>query len=222
MAKKKPAKKKAAPVKAKKAAARKPAAKPAKKAAPKPTKKKVSPVPRGYATVTATMNQADAAATIEFCKEVFGAKVRMTMPSPDGKLMHCELQIGDSVVMVSDAIMEPARVASLFLYVPDVDKVYARALAAGASPLMAPMDQFWGDRFARVVDKFGNFWGIATHVEDLTPAQMKKRSAEAAAKMAQPAAAALPPPPPSAPPPLSTNGESDYDHDDSDHTDSSW
>lgn len=216
-AKKKPAKKKvAAPKKAKKAAARKPVAKKPSKATKAPAKKKVSPVPRGYATVTATMNQADAAATIAFCQEVFGAKVRTQMPTADGKLMHCELQIGDSVVMISDAIMEPARVASLFLYVPDVDKVYAKALAAGATPIMAPMDQFWGDRFARVIDKFGNHWGLATHVEDLTPAQMKKRSAEAAAAMAQPTSAAPEAPMPVADTaPSTTNGSID-------HTDNSW
>jgi len=137
--------------------------------------KKVHPIPKGYGTVTASLNQNDAGALIAFCKKAFGAKVRMTMPGPGGKLMHAELEIGDSVVMISDAVQEPARVAGLFLYVPSVDKTVAKAVKAGAKVITPVQDMFWGDRFGRVCDPFGNFWAIATHVEDVSPAELKKR-----------------------------------------------
>jgi uncharacterized glyoxalase superfamily protein PhnB len=146
------------------------------------------PVPRGYRTVTGTMNQVDAAATIAFCKKAFGAKVRMKMPGPGGKLMHAELEIGDSVVMISDAVQEPARVASFFLYVPDVDKTVARAVKAGAKVLMPTMNMFWGDRLGRVIDPFGNYWSVATHVENVSAAEMKKRQKAERARMAKMAA----------------------------------
>lgn len=139
------------------------------------TKTKVRPVPRGYSTVTAAMNQTDAAATIEFCKKVFGAKVRIRMKAPGGKIAHAEMQIGDSIVMISDAMRDPARVSGLFLYVPAVDKVFARAVKAGATVTMRPADQFWGDRYGRLIDPFGNHWAIATHVENVRPAELKKR-----------------------------------------------
>ena len=92
--------------------------------------KKVPPIPRGYRTVTATMNQNDSAATIAFCKKAFGAKLRSKVPGPGGKIMHAELQIGDSVVMLSDAMQEPARVSSMWLYVEKVDKTFAKAVLA--------------------------------------------------------------------------------------------
>src|SRR5262245_4714930 len=101
-----------------------------KKAVKNGAKPAVKPVPRGYRTVTATMNQTDASATIAFMKKAFGAKVRNKMKGPGGKLMHCEVEIGDSVVMLSDAVMEPARQASLFLYVENVDKTMAKAVKA--------------------------------------------------------------------------------------------
>lgn len=148
------------------------------------TKKKVSPIPKGYHTVTATLNQVDAKATMEFCKKVFGGKVRMTMPGPTGKLIHAEMEIGDSVIMLSDSVMEPARVTSLFVYVPDVDKTIAKAVKAGAKVLMPPETHFWGDRMGRIADPFGNLWGIATHVEDVSPAEVKKRSKAFAKRMA--------------------------------------
>src|SRR5688572_12493042 len=131
-------------------------------------KKKVSPIAKGFTTVTATMNQRDAAATIAFCKKVFGAKVRLQMPAPGGKLMHAELEIGDSVVMLSDAVQEPARVSGMFLYVPNVDKTVAKAVSAGAKVIMPVQDMFWGDRYGRVIDPQGNYWAIATHVEDVS------------------------------------------------------
>ena len=141
--------------------------------------KKVRPIPKGYHSLTPALNQADAAQTIDFCKKAFGAKEIMRMPGPNGKIMHAELQIGDSIVMLNDAMQEPPQPAGLFLYVPDVDKTFAKAIKAGATELMAVQDMFWGDRFGRVMDPSGNRWGIATHREDVAPKEMKKRAAAA-------------------------------------------
>jgi PhnB protein len=138
--------------------------------------KKVRPIPKGYASVTPSLTQENAAQTIDFCKKAFGAKVLMNMPGPGGKIMHAEIQVGDSIMMLNDVIQEPAQPASLFLYVPDVDKTFAKAVKAGAAVLMPPQDMFWGDRFGRVQDPSGNKWGIATHREDVTPREMKKRA----------------------------------------------
>src|SRR5262249_49169321 len=89
--------------------------------------KKLKPVPKGYHSVTPALNQADAAQTIDFCKKAFGAKEKMRLAGPGGKIMHAELEIGDSVIMLNDAMQEPAQPAALFLYVPDVDKTFAKA-----------------------------------------------------------------------------------------------
>jgi uncharacterized glyoxalase superfamily protein PhnB len=155
----------------------------AKSTAKKPAKKPINPVPRQYGTVTPTMNQSDAAATIAFCKKAFGAKLLTKMAGPGGKLMHAEIQIGDSIVMVSDAVMEPARVASLFLYVPKVDKAIAKAVKAGAQVISPAQDMFWGDRFGRLKDPFGNLWALASRVEKLSPSVMKQRMKEEAKRM---------------------------------------
>jgi len=141
--------------------------------------KKVRPIPKGYHTVTASLNQANAAATIDFCKKAFGAKVRMNMVGPGNKIMHAEIEIGDSVVMLQDAMQEPPQPGSLFLYVENVDKTVAKAVKAGATVQMPPTDMFWGDRFGRVVDAQGNGWAIATHIEDVAAKDMKKRAAAA-------------------------------------------
>ena len=148
--------------------------------------KKVKPVPKGYHTITPALNQADAAQTIEFCKKTFGAKERMRMAGPGGKIMHAEIQIGDSIMMLNDAMQEPPQPAGLFVYVSDVDKTFAKAVKAGASVLMPVQDMFWGDRFGRVVDPGGNRWGIATHREDVSPKEMRKRAAAAFAPAALP------------------------------------
>lgn len=152
--------------------------------AAKKNKKQVNPIPRGYRTVTASLNQADAAATIAFCKKAFGAKLRSKMPGPGGKLMHAELEIGDSVIMLSDAVQEPARVASLFLYVPSVDKTIAKAVKAGAKILSPAQDMFWGDRFGRLTDPQGNLWAIGSRIEKVSPAELKKRTKAFAKQMA--------------------------------------
>jgi len=145
-------------------------------------KKKVKPIPKGYNSVQASLNLNDAKSALEFCKKAFDGKVRGVMPGPDGKIMHAEVKIGDSVVMFSDAVMEPARPGNLVLYVANADKTFAKAVKAGAKVIMPLADQFWGDRFGRLEDPFGNRWGIATHIEDVTPKQMKKRMADMAKK----------------------------------------
>ena len=142
----------------------------------------VKPVPEGYHTVTPFLVLKDAHRAIEFYKRAFGAEERFRMPTPDGKVAHAELQIGDSVVMLSEAIQEPVTSASMYLYVPNVDAVCQRAVAAGAEAAMPPTDMFWGDRFGRVVDPFGVRWGIATHKEDLSPQEIGRRAAQASAQ----------------------------------------
>jgi PhnB protein len=137
--------------------------------------KKVRPIPKGYHAVTPSLVQNSAAQTIDFCKKAFGAKVRMQLAGSDGKIMHAEIEIGDSVLMLNDVMQDPAQPAGLFLYVENVDKTFAKAVKAGATPIMPPQDMFWGDRFGRIEDPSGNKWGIATHVEDVTPQEMKKR-----------------------------------------------
>jgi len=139
----------------------------------------VKPIPEGYHTVTPFLVLKDAHRAIEFYKRAFGAEERFRMPTPDGKVAHAELQIGDSVVMLSEAIQEPVTSASMYLYVPNVDAVCQRAVAAGAEAAMPPTDMFWGDRFGRVVDPFGVRWGIATHKEDLSPQEIGRRAAQA-------------------------------------------
>ena len=140
--------------------------------------KKVRPIPKGYHSVTANLTQADSARTIAFCKQAFGAKERMRVLGPGGKIMHAEIQIGDSIMMLTDAMHQPAQPAGLFLYVLDVDKAFAKALKAGATVIMPVQDMFWGDRFGSVEDPSGNRWGIATHREDVTPRELKKRMAQ--------------------------------------------
>ena len=139
--------------------------------------KKVRPIPKGYHTLTPSLTQLNAAQTIDFCKKAFGAKVRMSMNLPTGAIMHAEIEIGDSVLMLTDAVHNPAQPAGLFLYVENVDKTFAKAVKAGAEVVMPVQDMFWGDRFGTVRDPQGNTWGIATHVEDVPPKEMKKRAA---------------------------------------------
>jgi PhnB protein len=155
-----------------------------KNGAKKAAKKPINPVPRQYGSVTPTMNQTDAAATIAFCKKAFGAKLLNKMPGPGGKLMHAEIQIGDSIVMLSDAVMEPARVSSLFMYVPKVDKAMEKAVKAGAEVIMPAEDMFWGDRFGRLKDPFGNLWALASRFEKVAPVELKKRMKAETKRMA--------------------------------------
>jgi uncharacterized glyoxalase superfamily protein PhnB len=146
----------------------------------KAKKKKVRAVPKGYNSVQVSLNLTDAKAAMEFVKKAFGGKVRVVMPGPDGKIMHAEVKVGDTVLLFTDAVVEAARPANLFMYVPSVDKTFAKAVKAGGKVIMPVADMFWGDRWARVEDPYGNRWSIATHIEDVTPKEMKKRMANAA------------------------------------------
>jgi len=108
------------------------------------------------------------------------------MPTPDGKIMHSEIKIGDSIVMVSDVMMNAATKSSIHLYVPDADVVWNRATDAGAKVEMPIADMFWGDRYGVLSDKWGNRWAVATHKEDVSSEEMKKRSEEAMKNMPMP------------------------------------
>jgi PhnB protein len=150
----------------------------------------VKPIPEGYNSVNAYLAVEDAEKAIEFYEKAFGAKERGRMPGPGGKIAHAELQIGDSVVMLSDplpqqSVKSPKELggtsASLMLYVEDVDEFVQQAVDAGATITMPVEDQFWGDRFGKVMDPFGHDWSIATHVEDVSPEEMAKRGQEAMA-----------------------------------------
>lgn len=143
----------------------------------------VRAVPEGYATVTPFLNINGAADAIDFYKKAFGAEERGRMPDPNGKIMHAEIKIGTSILMISDALMNPPTQSSLHLYVEDADKAWKRALDAGAQVVTPIQDQFWGDRYGVVSDKWGNRWGIATHKEDVPEAEMGKRAAEAMKNM---------------------------------------
>lgn len=153
----------------------------------------VQPVPEGYHTLTAYLAVDDAAAAIDFYGRAFGAKERVRMAGPGDSVMHAELEIGDSLLMLSDpfpqASTKPPKElggtsASIFMYVEDIDSMYKQAIDAGASSLMEPDDMFWGDRFGSVQDPFGHSWTIATHIEDVSPEEMEKRSEAFMAQMA--------------------------------------
>ncbi|HUF46465.1 MAG TPA: VOC family protein [Vicinamibacterales bacterium] len=172
---------------AKKAARR--TTRPARKASKQPAKrKKVAAVPKGYHTVTPHLVCRNAAGAIDFYKKAFGARVLARMQMPDGKVAHAELQIGDSRIMLGDEMPEmgasaPQTVGGtpvhLFLYVKNVDKLFARAVSAGARADMPPMNMFWGDRYGKVSDPFGHKWSMGTHIEDVSPREMARRSREA-------------------------------------------
>ena len=148
-------------------------------------------IPAEYHSITPALICKNAAKAIDFYKRAFGAEVRSRMDGPDGKVAHAELKIGDSMFFVSDEFPDMGAVApppgvtfGLYLYVDDVDTVFKRAVDAGAKVHMPVQDQFWGDRNGSLIDPFGYRWGVATHVEDLTPEEMKRRSQEFMAKMA--------------------------------------
>ncbi|MGI8684444.1 MAG: VOC family protein [Acidimicrobiales bacterium] len=145
-------------------------------------------IPDGYPQLSPYLCVDGAAAAIDFYASVFGAKERTRMPAPDGKIGHAELQLGDSVVMLSDEFPEMGNRApksvggtpvTLSLYVEDVDDVFARALGAGATEVRPVETQFYGDRMGLLDDPFGHRWSVATHVEDVPPEEMGRRAAEA-------------------------------------------
>jgi PhnB protein len=150
---------------------------------------KVSPVPQGHHTAAPYLVVDDANGAIAFYSRAFGAKELFRMPGPGGKLMHAEILIGDSPIMLCDENPEQGARSpkafsgspvSVFLYVPDVDALFKKAVAAGATTVVPVTDMFWGDRFAQLVDPYGHSWQIATHVEDVSPAEMEQRMAKMA------------------------------------------
>jgi uncharacterized glyoxalase superfamily protein PhnB len=137
--------------------------------------------PRGYHTVTPGLSVDGAERALEFFKKAFGAEETSRFMGPGGKIMHCEIRIGDSVIMVNDTMPEmgaPATTSSLWIYTDNVDAMYQRAVAAGARSMMEPNDAFWGDRFSSVKDDWGNIWSIATRIKELSPEEMRKAGAE--------------------------------------------
>jgi PhnB protein len=136
------------------------------------------PVPDGYHAVTPYLTVRDAPKVIEFLQQAFGAKIsHEPIKRPDGTIMHAEVTIGDSPVMIGEeSEMAKATTSSLYLYVPDVDGVYQRAVKAGGNTVMEPMDMFYGDRSGAVKDPSGNSWFIATHKEDVAPQELAKRA----------------------------------------------
>jgi len=138
----------------------------------------VKAIPDGYHAVTPYLTVGDAAKLLEFMKAAFNATVPELMKDENGNVRHAEAQIGDSRLMVGQARDEwKPRPATLYLYVENTDETYKRALAAGATSLMEPADQFYGDRNAGVEDAQGNWWWIATHIEDVTPEEIERRMA---------------------------------------------
>ena len=144
---------------------------------------KVNAIPQGYHSVTPALVVHDGVGALEFYKKAFNATELNRSATPDGRIMHAEFKIGDSIIMLNDE-MGPARSAksvggspvSLFVYVEDVDSAFKQAVNAGAKGDMPPQDMFWGDRFGTLTDPFGHLWGLATHVEDVAPDEMEKRA----------------------------------------------
>ncbi len=162
--------------------------------------KRAQAVPAAYGSITPHLIVSPAADAITFYGKAFGARPGLLMEGPGGLVMHAEVKIGDSILMLADELpprgpgpqtrKTPKNLggtsSGVMLYVKDVDAAYARAVEAGATGAMPPADVFWGDRYCQVVDPFGHVWSIATHLKDMTAKQMKQ------AGMAE--MAAMPPP----------------------------
>ena len=158
--------------------------------------KKAAATPKGYHTVTPSLFVAGAARAIDFYKKALGAEELMRFPGPDGKIMHAEIRIGDSLVMLGEEneqwgtkspLLTNGNPGSLHIYVDDADASFDRALKAGATVKYPLEDAFWGDRYGKVTDPFGHEWGIATRVKDLSDAEMKRAADEWMAKATAPA-----------------------------------
>lgn len=147
------------------------------------------PIPDGYHSVIPTLTIKGASEAIEFYKKAFGAQEVYRFAGPDGKsIMHAQIKIGDSIVMLNDehpqmGCLSPQSTGStssgIFLYVPDADDVFNKAVSAGAKPQMPMMDAFWGDRFGSIIDPFGHVWSISTRKKDMTPDEMTKAAQQA-------------------------------------------
>jgi PhnB protein len=144
----------------------------------------VKPIPEGYHSVTPYLFVRSAASAIDFYKNVFGATEVVRMAGSNGKIMHAELRIGDSIVMLADenpttGVMSPQTIGGfsvgLHLYVENVDAVILKAVDNGSKLLRPIKNQYYGDRSGSVLDPFGHMWSVATHVEDVSPEEMRKR-----------------------------------------------
>jgi PhnB protein len=138
----------------------------------------VNPIPASYHSVTPYLMVDGVAALIDFLKEAFDAVETERLPGPDGTVGHAEVRIGDSVVMMGGGSHFGPMPAAIYLYVKDVDDTFNRALEAGATSLMEPADQFYGDRSGGVKDAFGNMWFLATRKEDVSPEELIRRAAD--------------------------------------------
>ncbi|MFD7834683.1 VOC family protein [Streptomyces sp. NPDC059761] len=148
----------------------------------------VNPIPEGYPRVTPYLCADGAAAAIDFYVSVLGATERMRMPAPGGRIGHAELQLGNSVIMLADEYPDidfrsPKAIGgtpvTLHVYVDDVDAVFAKALSLGATERSPVKNEFYGDRTGQFEDPFGHRWNVSTHVEDVSPEEMERRSKEA-------------------------------------------
>jgi PhnB protein len=152
----------------------------------------VQPIPEGYHSLNPSVAVEDAQKAIDWYKQAFGATERFVMPMPDGKVAHAELEIGDSVLMLSDPMPQSptkppkevgACTGSMMIYTEDVDSFVQKAVDNGATITMPVEDMFWGDRFGTITDPFGHVWSVATHVEDVPPEEMEERAKTAMAAM---------------------------------------
>jgi len=155
---------------------------------------KVKPIPDGYHAVTPYLSVIGAAQAIDFYKKAFGAKEVMRMPGPSGTIGHAEIEIGGSRIMLADEHPEMnfrgpksfgGTTVHIHLYVPDVDKLVKQAMAVGAKTPRPVADQFYGDRVGSLEDPFGHVWHVATHKEDFSPTELKKRAAAKASAAAK-------------------------------------
>ncbi len=152
-------------------------------------KNKVKPVPDGYHTATPYLTIRGTAAAIDFYKRAFGAKELFRMPGENGKIMHAEITIGDSHIMLGDESGEAkapqslnGTASSVFLYLEDVDAIFKQAVKAGAKETMPVQNMYWGDRFGKLTDPYGHKWMLASHIEDVSPAEMQERMAATVSK----------------------------------------
>lgn len=156
------------------------------------TQPDVQPIPEGYEALTPYLTVGDAAAALEFYGKAFGAEELFRMDGPPGKIGHAEMKIGEGRFMLADEVeawgnRSPETLGgtgtSLMMYVEDADAVFRRAIEAGATEVMPVQDHFYGDRSGMVEDPFGHRWTIATHVEDVSPEELDRRTKEAMAEM---------------------------------------
>ena len=147
--------------------------------------KQAQAIPKGLHTVTPSLVVAGAAKAIDFYKKALGAEELMRFPAPDGKIMHAEIRIGDSVIMLGDEMPDHGAKGpkayggtsvSFFVYGENVDAAWKRAVDAGAKPIVPLTDQFWGDRTGCLEDPFGHHWWLAQHIQDLTPEELRKNA----------------------------------------------